>query len=332
MVFFLLEGALPNSSADLWVEGASFLLFTSAAVVSAIILVKVGRPPPLVSSAAAGVNARQKFVAGMLVANTLRVVALVLHLVLQEESNGVIFPSLRVTLLRHVSNLQIVWLDDVLMLSPSLAFLSSFSAVVLLWAKVHATTKMVNLPYADCLFVGVNVCFYVVAVAIAVSTLVVKSYFSLWVYISCVIGFLDTTVALSMLYYGVLLSMELAKTAKRKFPGKWIIFRTVTLSIVCPVLLLIHGAVWLTWDATLGRPPLLVVLLLSLSGEWLPAAFILVLLFSGARESHPSPEVSLDFSTDSDNNESLLPNETQAMPNLHGASNLKWKQIYPQPA
>lgn len=260
---------------------------------------------------------------GLLLASLSRCISLVVEMTIQDGR----FDSC----LQELSTDQLRWLTDLIQLLPCMAFLSAFSIVVLFWAQLHYTATIVPLPLLDCLVVCINIVSYLTVMTMAASTFLLGAYARLRVYMGCFIGILDASVALLLMYYGVLVALELAESARKRQPGKWLTARLVVISSLCPLGLLVGGGCSLCWSFWPQMRSELASPLWSITSEWLPAVSVLLVLSpAGGQVSSGlrSPTDSLDDSTDS---EAPLLSESgisaSRMP--AGAPGENWKQLYP---
>lgn len=319
----LFWGDNPHDATVNGVEILGIFLFSSAALLYARVLVRIGRPSLAGTSPVnTGMRMRRLLVICSLTANMARCLSLSAELASQE---GVQLPFLK-----RLEPVQLPWVWDLVVLLPPFLFLSAFSVVVLFWAQLHYTTTIVPLPLLDCLFICVNIACYLLVTAIALCTFLLQAYSHLRIYMICIIGFLNVVVALSFFYYGLMVVLELRDASRKKSPGKRLAERVVALLAVCPLVLLLRGGCYLAWGMSLGQQSQLADLALCLSSEWLPSVAALVVLNPLQHSSPRSPTDALNDSTDS---EPLLqdahPTPRQAVASVPG---LTWKQLYPQPA
>merc|ERR1711874_431599 len=111
---------------------------------------------------------RRHLITGLLIANGSRCISISVELYVQDGTSP--------TFLQHLSPDQLKWLWDLLTLLPAMAFLSTFSVVVLFWAQIHYTTTISPLQLLDCLFVCLNIACYILIGAIAVTTYLLGAY------------------------------------------------------------------------------------------------------------------------------------------------------------
>lgn len=302
-------------------------LFGGTALLAGRELVRMGRPSPAAASPVnKGMQMRRTLVIFLLVANLARCLSL-----LAERALAAGGP---VPLIEDWGPQRRGWLSDLVALLPAVVFLSAFSVVVLFWAQLHYTTTIVPLPLLDCLFVCMNIACYLLVAAIAVCTFVLQAYSHLRTYMICIIGCLNAAVAVSFLYYGLMVVSALAETARKKLPQKRLTPRVVALSVVCPIALVIRGAWYLAWGLSLGKPSWEIDLALYVIGEWLPSVLALVILSplqtGGIRTA--ADAAAADDSTDSEapllQGDSAAPSQRAL---VGGAPGLTWKQLYPQP-
>mmetsp|Transcript_101419 Transcript_101419/g.295508 ORF Transcript_101419/g.295508 Transcript_101419/m.295508 type:complete len:337 (-) Transcript_101419:183-1193(-) len=306
-----------------WLEGLGVPLFGGVALLCARFLACVGRPSPASASPVnTGMRMRRRLVVWLLAASAVRSLSLAAELALREGASS--------GLLDRWEPSQRRWLGDLVALLPALLFLSAFSMVVLVWAQLHYTTTIVSLPLGDCLFVCINVACYLLVAVIAACTFLLRAYGHLWIYVTCIVGFLNMLVALSFLYYGLMVVLELRETSRRRSPGRRLTERVVVLLVVCPAALLLRGGCYLAWGLSLAEPSRLADLLLCFASEWLPAMAALAVLNPLKKVVSPiSPSDTLHDSTDS---EPLLHEDATPPPqNFAGASGMTWKQLYPHP-
>lgn len=330
-----LAWALENGSSDVGerhpqplvvAEGVSMSLFGLTALLAAQIAFRVRRSSFGAAPVNAGTRMRCYLALCLFAANVVRCLALAAQLALQEG-------LLHGLVTEELTPGQLQWVWDLISLLPAVVFLSAFSVVVLFWAQLHYTTTIVPLPLLDCLFVCVNIAGYLLVAAIAVCTFVLKAYDHLRTYMTCIIGFLNAVVSLSLFYYGLMVVSELAEMTRKKLPGKRLTLRILVLSVACPITLLARGATYLAWGLSLAKPSPMADLCLCLACEWLPSVVALVVVNPLQQRAGPgSPTDSLDDSTDSEAHAPLLHDEPQTPPrSLAGAPGGTWKQLYPQP-
>mmetsp|Transcript_78765 Transcript_78765/g.218935 ORF Transcript_78765/g.218935 Transcript_78765/m.218935 type:complete len:335 (+) Transcript_78765:88-1092(+) len=287
------------------------------------VLVRSGRPGHSGSSpVVTGMRTRKGLIVRLLVASAARCLAIAAELAL----NGA---HRRSNEFLGLDAVQQNWALDLLEFVPAFAFLSAFSVIVLFWAQLHYTTNMVPFPLSDCVFFFLSVASYILLFVITLCTLLLKVYSHFCTYVMSVVGFLNIAVAVSMLYYGILVAWELHETAKNKLPGKHLGIRVMLISVVCPGALLVRGGCYMGWGIGLGKRSKLLELVFCLVGEWLPLVLALAILsFFQGGAIKPST-ASLDDSTDS---EAPLLTESEPMPQLTGVLGANWKQLYPAPA
>uniref|UniRef100_A0A7S4QB03 THH1/TOM1/TOM3 domain-containing protein n=1 Tax=Alexandrium monilatum TaxID=311494 RepID=A0A7S4QB03_9DINO len=311
-----------------WLEGLGVLLFGTAALLSAHFLACVGRPSAASASPAnTGKRMRRRLLMWLAAASTARILSLIADLGLQEGvSSGV---------LDDWEPAQQRWLGDLVALLPALVFLSAFSLVVLFWAQLHYTVTIVPLPLLDCQFLCINVACYVLVAAIAVGTLLLRAYGRLWTYLTFVLGLLNAAAALSFLYYGLMVVLELRGTSRERLPELRLSERVVALLVVCPAALLLRGGCYLAWGLSLARPSRPADLLLCLLGEWLPSMTALAVLSGALHKGGGGPAGGpADALNDSTDSEPLLHDDATPAPRSAGLETpgLTWKQLHPQPA
>jgi hypothetical protein len=129
---------------------------------------------------AAGIRSRRWLMSLLVAANGVRCLALVASVVLQHYITASMterWPG------------QLEWLIDLLLVLPTVLFLSVFSVLALFWAKVHYTVRMEPMPMLDTAGLGINIGGYVLVIVIAVCTFALQAWDFLLQYLLCVIGF-----------------------------------------------------------------------------------------------------------------------------------------------
>lgn len=315
-------GFLAPNRAELLLEYV--IIGSSVVVAAAACLLRTARPTGSVFTTVGG-HARRSIVLAVFVASLSRIISMAAVLALQSNKLTWVRRSM------HLDLVQVEWMVDVLILTPSLLYISAFSWVVLLWAKAHATAKMMHLKLADCFFFFITVGCYFVVAAFAAATFLLRVYGQFWIYVSCMIALLDVSVGLAIFAYGVMLVLELARTARKRHPGPQILWRAVILSVAFPLLLVACGSSEIARNAEAAEPSLLLTLIRFLAAEWLPSVIVLMVLCGCWRTTVASEQVSLDSSTDSEAMDDLLLPRIRDPPKV-SHTDVKWKQLYPQPS
>eukprot|EP00930_Biecheleria_cincta_P032476 TRINITY_DN22539_c0_g1_i1.p1 TRINITY_DN22539_c0_g1~~TRINITY_DN22539_c0_g1_i1.p1 ORF type:complete len:334 (+),score=58.71 TRINITY_DN22539_c0_g1_i1:23-1024(+) len=312
----------PEGQTLRYVQEAVLGLFTLASILALRLIVKSRMQSSWQASpASTGMRMRRLLAWGLLLASLSRCLSLIVEMTIQDGRFD--------ACLQELSPDQLRWLTDLIQLLPCMAFLSAFSIVVLFWAQLHYTATIVPLPLLDCLVVCINIVSYLMVMTMAASTFWLGAYARLRIYMGCFIGVLDASIAMLLMYYGVIVALELAESARKRQPGKWLTARVVVISALCPLGLLAGAGCSLSssfWPRSELASPLW-----SVMSEWLPAVSVLLVLSpatgqvsSGLR----SPTDSLDDSTDSEapllSDSGIATSRTPA-----GAPGENWKQLYP---
>lgn len=285
----------------------------------------MGKPEPSYASHVnTGMQMRRTLVLSLFVANLVRCLSVVAVLSMTNDNSQDWLPG-------GWDDKRRDWLRDIVALFPTLVFLSALSVVVMFWAQLHYTTTMVPLPMLQCVLICLNVGCYILVATVAVCTYLLKAYEQLSTYMICIVGFLDLVVAISFLYYGIMVMSELGEAAKKRLPEKKLTTRVKILTLVCPLVISIRGCCFLAWGLGLCKPTWLVDLVLCIAGEWVPSV-VLLLVLGPVKPSQPrSPLVAVSDSTDSD--VPLLQDEAQNSRSgllASGGSGYTWKQLYPE--
>jgi len=223
-----------------------------------------------------------------------------------------------------------LWLEDVIWLAPAMVFLSVFSIVVFYWASLHYTATITPAQLLDWAFICVNLACLVLLFTIVACTFFFQAYDQLWSYVICVLGLLNFVVGLSLCYYGIVLTRELANSARRTLPAESLISRTLLLSVVCPCGLFIRGCVYVAWDFSFGTPSFFIDLLLCGVSELVPSVIILGTLV----QTSDTARDLIDKLEDSTETESpLLQDASPATPpwSFGPVAGNGWTQLYPRP-
>lgn len=280
---------------------------------------------------AAGMRMRRCLIMGLLIANFARVFSLIAEIVFgTADAAGNHSCEGLENWLFDCDNDRFWWALDLLEILPACVFLSTFSIILLFWAQLHYITTMVPQPLLECIVLCVNVGAYVLFVAIAVCTFVMKAYNHFRTYATCFVGLMSILIAFPLLYYGLSVASELNETAKKKMHDKRIVLRVRVLSVVCTGVFLLRGACDLAWGTLAMRQDHSKEILLCLASEWLPCLLTLVVLSPWESTSLKAHQAALEDSTDSE--APLLPDDEPAISkSLPGAPGPSWSQVYPQP-
>eukprot|EP00929_Paragymnodinium_shiwhaense_P117484 TRINITY_DN8810_c0_g1_i1.p1 TRINITY_DN8810_c0_g1~~TRINITY_DN8810_c0_g1_i1.p1 ORF type:complete len:330 (+),score=31.82 TRINITY_DN8810_c0_g1_i1:79-1068(+) len=263
-----------------------------------------------------GMSMRRWLIIGILAASCGRCIALAAQWALEDKEAS--FPP-------GLPDGVMWWTLELVEMFPGVLFLSAFSVIVMFWAQLHYTTIMVSLPLMDCLFVCINVAAYVLLLAIALCTLLLKVYAYVRTYIACVLGGLHVVLALSLFYYGLVVLSELSETSRKKLPGKRLGLRVALLSVVCPAGLFARGVYYLAfsmcahvmWDRRIN-------LILCIVSELVP---------SGPGGARALGAITDPFDDSTDSEAPLLDDESaQPRGSVSGTPGFRWKQLYPQPS
>jgi len=308
----------PHSPASLWSVAVCFTLFAVLAVVAGIFAtMHPASTSSTPSNVASGLKLRRNLMVLLFLASVSRMTSL---LIVWFLTDGVLESD-------SWSSMEVRCLHEFVMLFPDLLFLSAFSVMVCSWVKVHFTSHMVYFPILVALLIAFNVGAYLVVFIEAAAVVILKLYLRFWSYVACTIGVLHLIVSGSFLYYGLTITHDLADLTRKKFPERWIVARLVGLCTLCPLAIFGKGVAYIVWGVTEVHPPVVEKLLVSIAGEWLPAAITLVLLSPIVNSGWRNADL-LEYSTESDS--PLLPNEQPVLPALSGhPGETRWKQLYP---
>merc|ERR1719174_731213 len=144
------------------------------------------------------------------------------------------------------------WLMDLVMMSPTVIFLSALSVVVLFFSQVYYTTMMTPMPMLEYVFLGINVSCYVLIAVVAGCSYVLLEYNIFREFMIIFIGFSSLFVAFSLFYYGMVVWSTLSEKTRKRPASQRLTKRVFALSTVCPGALLAQGSVYLVWTVMAG--------------------------------------------------------------------------------
>ncbi|KAF4678331.1 hypothetical protein FOL47_000060 [Perkinsus chesapeaki] len=284
----------PHSAKAVWLAYGDTVLFMIIVLLTAGQLIKQkreerrGEAAPSVSLT--GSRTRRLFLIGLCIANLARAISMVIDAIVHNEVR------------EHIWEHSVQgWTNYVLMVFPSLLFLSTYSVVVLFWAQVYYAAILVSYPLLRPVCIFINIAVYGVFLIVSVVTFLLKAWYQYSQYIFFIVGLLYIICALFFFYYGIQVASQLKTRSRRQrsyggvSPSEAsrnhaVLTRVLLLTLTCPLIFLVRGMLSLLYGVgvlpTYGPSSvdrLAWDSLVYCITEWVPSLLIVIVFWPSSR-------------------------------------------------
>ncbi|KAF4668940.1 hypothetical protein FOZ61_005451 [Perkinsus olseni] len=284
----------PHSAKAAWLAYGDCVLFMIIVILTARQLVKQRREERRGDAAPAvsltGSRTRKLFLIGLCLSNLARAVSLVVDAIVHNEVR------------EHIWEHSVQgWTNYVLMVFPSLLFLSTYSIVILFWAQVYYAAILVSYPLLRPVCIFFNIAVYGVFLIISVVTFLLKAWHQYSQYIFFIVGFLYIICAVFFFYYGIQVAGQLKDRSRRQrsyggvstteaSKNHAVLNRVLVLTLTCPLIFLVRGMLSVLYGVGVLRtygPASVDRLawdsLVYCVTEWIPSLLIVVVFWPASR-------------------------------------------------